>query len=531
MPGTTPARDAASRRALLKGGAVGAVAGSLATTATGGPAAAATAPTVNVGSPGAAVAAGADTGSSPWVISGGDIYFGAPAGGATETFAESFERGTVGSLPSASTTSYDHTIGDNGDSGGNVDAAFDTGGVSGQCVRFWNAQIATATWGFLGKNLTPTNSLYVRRYVKIDKAPIYRTSFLLAKYGGIHGAHHGSVAVGGRGQGGAFVLVNVDTNATVSQTLVPIGQWFRVEWHADLGQALQTLRVFVGANLHGTVPDEELSAPIYAGQKIDYLEDGILTNPQVLLNVWVDEAVDDSATWPGPLAPAGDVGIGTSSPRHKLDVKGDASFDGDVVVTGTLTASNLGPTGSTAGPGYGPPPGGYLMPSNLTAISATAVTPGVVTFVPVDVGPRGLSAAALVVSCSAAEVGGTTSTVLGVYPDDGSGGLPDCSNGPLVSGQVTLTATGVRSVTVSKTLPPGRYWAACGYFATAAPGTLPKVTCNNQSSSSVTLWNQAFPAIVRYLFLSGRTSLPLAAPSGFSCGTDGGGIVVGVRAG
>ncbi len=365
---------------------------------------------MNVGSAGAAVAAAADTGSSPWVVSGGDIYFGAPAGGATETFAESFERGTVGSLPSASTTSYDHTIGDN------VDAAFDAGGVSGQCVLC-------------------------------------------------------------------------------------------------------------------AVPDEELSAPIYAGQKIDYLEDGILTNPQVRLNVWVDEAVNDTASWPGPLSPAGDVGIGTSTPRHKLDVKGDASFDGDVVVTGTLTASNLGSTGSIAGPGYGPPPGGYLMPSNLTAISTAAVTPGVVTFVPVDVGPRGLSAAALVVSCSAAEVGGTTSTVLGVYPDDGSGGLPDCSNGPLVSGQVTLNATGVRSVAVSETLPPGRYWAACGYFVTAPPGTLPKVTCNNQSSSSVTLWNQAFPAIVRYLFLAGRTSLPLAPPSGFSCGTDGGGIVVGVRAG
>ena len=129
MPRTTPALDAASRRALLMRGVGGAVAGGLATTATGGPAAAATAPTVNAGSAGAAVAAAADTGSSPWVVSGGDIYFGAPAGGATETFTQSFERGTVGSLPSASTTSYDDTI------GANVDAAFDAGGVSGQCVR------------------------------------------------------------------------------------------------------------------------------------------------------------------------------------------------------------------------------------------------------------------------------------------------------------------------------------------------------------------------------------------------------------
>ena len=47
----------------------------------------------------------------------------------------------------------------------------------------------------------------------------------------------------------------------------------------------------------------------------------------------------------------------------------------------------------------------------------------------------------------------------------------------------------------------------------------------------MTLWNQTFPAIVRYLFLAGRASLALTQPAGFSCGIDGGGIVVGVRAG
>jgi hypothetical protein len=101
----------------------------------------------------------------------------------------------------------------------------------------------------------------------------------------------------------------------------------------------------------------------------------------------------------------------------------------------------------------------------------------------------------------------------------------------MASGQVTLTTTGVRGAAVSRVLAPGRYWAACGYFVTAQPGTLPRLTSNNPSSSSVTLWNQTFPTIVRYLFLAGRATLPLTQPAGFSGGTDGGGIVVEVRAG
>jgi hypothetical protein len=233
-------------------------------------------------------------------LAGVPLFTGGPAA-AAQTFAESFERGTVGQLPDRSNTAYDHTIGDNGDSGGNVNAAFETGGVSGQCVRFWNPAVKAPTFGFLGKDIAATNSVYVRRYVKIDVAPVYRTSFLLAKYGGIHGLHNGSVGIGGHSQGGTFVLVNVNTNAKQSQTKVPIGQWFRVEWHPDLVAGSQTLRIFIGGNLHGSQPNEQISAPIYAGSAIDFLEDGMLTNPNVAVNIWIDEAVNDNASWPGPL--------------------------------------------------------------------------------------------------------------------------------------------------------------------------------------------------------------------------------------
>ncbi|HEU0266791.1 MAG TPA: hypothetical protein VFQ70_04135, partial [Candidatus Saccharimonadaceae bacterium] len=104
------------------------------------------------------------------------------------------------------------------------------------------------------------------------------------------------------GQNYKFVLVNVDTNASTSATSVPIGDWFRVEVHIDVTHNLQTLRIFVGSNRNGLTPDETISAPLPTGSgTVDYLEDGILTNPNVSVNVSIDNAVNDT-TWPGPVA-------------------------------------------------------------------------------------------------------------------------------------------------------------------------------------------------------------------------------------
>lgn len=220
----------------------------------------------------------------------------------TATFSETFEGGIVGTQPNATNTSYDTTIGDSADTGGNVSVVFDANGLYGQCAKFWNTATTGSVWGFLGKNLTPLSGIYLRRYVKIDVQPQYRTSFLLYKYGGISGSHYGSVAIGGSGQSYKFVLVNVDANATTSTTAVPIGAWFRVEVHVDVANSLQTLRIFVGSNLHGTTPDETISAPLPAGTgTVDYIEDGILTSPNLSMNVWMDNAVNDT-TWPGPVA-------------------------------------------------------------------------------------------------------------------------------------------------------------------------------------------------------------------------------------
>lgn len=224
---------------------------------------------------------------------------------ASGSFAEAFQGGAPGTAPTSLNTRYDEVLGDRGVTNGTVAAAFARDGLRGQCMRFWNTRISRSTFGFLGRRVGPTTSLYLRRYYKLDRLPQYRTGILLYKYGGngngqLGGTHNGSFALGGRSQSNRFTLVDRDATATVSRSAVPVNEWFRIETRLDFasGRGRQTAQLFLGSNLHGTTPTETIEAAL-TGPYVDYLEDGILTNPNVLINVRVDEAVN-GPSWPGP---------------------------------------------------------------------------------------------------------------------------------------------------------------------------------------------------------------------------------------
>lgn len=222
------------------------------------------------------------------------------------SFSESFETGVVGTQPTSANTAYDQSIGDKGVGDGTIAAAFATDGVRGQCATFYNTRIATGSFGYLGKRVNQQPLIYFRRYYKLDVLPAYRMSVLLYKWGGsgngqLGGTHNGSFAFGGNGQSHKFTLVNNNTNSTLSRSTVPVNAWFRVETKLDFtsGTGVQTVRLFLGSNVNGTTPDETLTASL-AGAYTDYIEDGILTNPNVKVNVGIDEAAN-STDWPGPI--------------------------------------------------------------------------------------------------------------------------------------------------------------------------------------------------------------------------------------
>jgi hypothetical protein len=228
-----------------------------------------------------------------------------PAASAATVFTESFERGAVGGRPTSANTGYDQTIGDRGDGNGTIGVTFADAGVRGHCARFFTTTVAAGSFGFLGKRVSPSPVLYLRRYHKLDVLPANRTSVLLYKWGGggngqLGGTHNGSFAFGGNAQSHRFTLVDNNTNTTVSRRTVPTNQWFRTEVRLDFsgGVGRQTVRLFLGSNVHGTTPDETLTGQV-AGTYTDYIEDGILTNPGVRVNVRIDEAANGTS-WLGP---------------------------------------------------------------------------------------------------------------------------------------------------------------------------------------------------------------------------------------
>ena len=95
--------------------------------------------------------------------------------------------------------------------------------------------------------------------------------------------------------------MNNNTNSTLSRAVVPVRSWFRVETELDFTgtTGVQTARLFLGSYYNGTTPDETLTANL-TGPYTDYLEDGILTNPEVMFGVRVDEAANGTG-WIGPL--------------------------------------------------------------------------------------------------------------------------------------------------------------------------------------------------------------------------------------
>ena len=235
------------------------------------------------------------------------IAAAAPSNAGVASFSESFEGGSVGSQPTAADTDYDQSVGDRGDGDGTIHVHFVSGGWRGHGAQFANSPVAAHAFGFLGKQLGHQTSVYFRRYYKLAAYPQYRMSVLLYKFGGngngqLGGTHNGSFAFGGTGQSHRFALVNNNTIAATSTATVPLNTWFRVEVHVQFsgGTGTQAVRLYLGSDVNGTIPTETITAPL-TGDYTDYIEDGILTNPNVSLHYVVDQAAN-RASWPGPVS-------------------------------------------------------------------------------------------------------------------------------------------------------------------------------------------------------------------------------------
>jgi hypothetical protein len=97
-----------------------------------------------------------------------------------------------------------------------------------------------------------------------------------------------------------------------SSTTIAADTWYRLEWHivhsATVGH--MEARLFFGANLHGTTPDESFGSASdnwNTAAASNELWAGIASNPGTSgATVWYDEVVLDDVGWVGPVASSDD---------------------------------------------------------------------------------------------------------------------------------------------------------------------------------------------------------------------------------
>lgn len=114
---------------------------------------------------------------------------------------------------------------------------------------------------------------------------------------------------------GTLTLRNVTVAVATGTAVVQAGQMFRYEWALDETAGQQRLRIFIGPNIHGTTPDEEITGPLSVGT-FDRLEIGHVSAG--IWTTWLDDAGTSDTDWLGPTdtpaTPAGTVTPGVGLP-------------------------------------------------------------------------------------------------------------------------------------------------------------------------------------------------------------------------
>lgn len=151
--------------------------------------------------------------------------------------------------------------------------------------------------------------------------------------------------------------------------------------------------------------------------------------------------------------------------------------------------------------------GDYLLGAWVGGVTSVALTSGTLTLLPMWVPKQtydGLSH-----SVGTAQVGGTSTCWLAVYPDDGTGARPNLAAGPLTSAVVSTTTAGQQVTTLAPTWTPtaaGWYWGASLWVASVAPTTAPATQVVSVVGHS--LASSSAGTVVRGYSVAGLTGLP-----------------------
>lgn len=147
---------------------------------------------------------------------------------------------------------------------------------------------------------------YWRAYVYFEVLPVQPRTTITSVLGMRAGPSTflGDVAIDANDSYRLSTRNGLTKNAWSSTYQVQAGEWFRVEWMLDAGVAgvgaKQRCRLFYGANLHGTSPDEDSGDQTYDKGTFDRHDLGHVLGSYGGVVVY-DEVAVDPAGWIGPV--------------------------------------------------------------------------------------------------------------------------------------------------------------------------------------------------------------------------------------
>lgn len=202
---------------------------------------------------------------------------------------------------------------------------------------------------------------------------------------------------------------------------------------------------------------------------------------------------------PGGQVPAGDP----------LDPRSTPAAGNTIVANGRFIAgveSGAGPLPGWAAFLVAPPPARWLTPQGVAGAGEAELEPGILKVLPVVL-PFGGPIDAIGANVTRAAAGGQVRAWLGLWHSSPEVSYPSFS-APVATGEIDVTATGVKQVPVGSMLQAGVYWVGVLYTETEAPTTRPRMSAANAVTG---LWTSTAGQCAKGLRVTGTlTGLPSA---------------------
>lgn len=215
------------------------------------------------------------------------VVVGAAPGGSF--FTEDFEGGTDGSAVTTANTNFDLVAGTT-----TFDDDFTKGvyGLSGM-----HDTTATPTALENRYSMAATETFWARWYINISALPSNATY--------VAGLVDNATTIG-------TVRLNTDGTLTIRDGLIAVAtsttslvpqKLYRLVWHYDSDADTQSLDIYAGLNVHGTIPDETITGAFTNSVPPNRFRVGILANPPTSYITWTDSVALNYTTDPGPASP------------------------------------------------------------------------------------------------------------------------------------------------------------------------------------------------------------------------------------